>query len=58
MAMYDGSENKYEKLSARRIQLCRDPSSIFVRVFLKTNFTINDNVAWVAAQLDAPRQKL
>ena len=27
---YDGSETTYEKLSARRIQLCGDPSSIFI----------------------------
>ena len=27
---YDGSKITYEKLSARRTHLCRDPSSIFV----------------------------
>ena len=57
---YAAFEYTDEKLSAKRIQLCCDPSLIFLffGVFLKNNFTANDNGAWVTAQLDAPRQKL
>ena len=56
---YDGFEYTDEKLSTKRIQWCRDPSSIlFFWVFLNNNFANNDNGAWVNAQLGAPRRKV
>ena len=48
---YDESKTTYEKLSARKIQLCGDPSSIFY--FFFTIFG-----AWITAQLDEPCRKL
>ena len=53
---YDGSETTYEKFSEENPNL-RGPKLHFL-VFLKNNFTNNDNGAWVPAELGSPSQKL